>query len=309
MQIPEPTTFVFAVIGGMWFGLFTVPHCFGMCGPLHLAMCLASKKRSFKSLTLFNFGRIIGYTLIGVACGFFGEQLSGVFYKPTAAPTTQGESASVVVPKSCCEAAKDQEPKVIETSGCGCEKKANPAPVPKKVTVPRSCCEAAKANEVIVPKSCCEAAEAAGPTKPKMGLGETARRLLMFIFPAIILVVFGIKGILKKPAAVGTGGDGWLARLFKKFQASGPVACGVGASFIPCGILYVAFAIAVSTVSAFLGGVFMFFYCVAISFFMQLGIMVGTTVGKKFSAKVDRWFPWVAFVGAAVYVALFIFWK
>ncbi len=287
MNVPGPTTFVFAVIAGTLFGLVSVPHCFGMCGPLHLTMCLAAKKRSFKSLTLFNLGRILGYTLLGAVFGFFGERLSGTFDAPRPTPATHERPATVDVPTSCCAKKNVEKPRTI--------------------AVPKSCCEAEKSATVAVPKSCCEAATAS--PERTLGLNATARRMLMFIFPAVILIVVGIKGILKRPAAVGTGGGGWLTRLFAKFQSGGPVACGVGASLIPCGMLYVAFAMAVGTVSAFLGGVFMLCYCLTITFFMQLGIMVGTTFGKKLGPKVDRLFPWAAFTGAIVYVALFFFWK
>jgi hypothetical protein len=36
-----------------------------------------------------------------------------------------------------------------------------------------------------------------------------------------------------------------------------------------------------------------------------LGIMAGTTVGRKLGPKVDRAFPWLAVAGSGVYVTLF----
>jgi sulfite exporter TauE/SafE len=318
MQVDNPTTVILAIITGTSFGFISIPHCIGMCGPLHLTMCLANSKRSFKSLTLFNLGRIFGYTCIGALCGLFGNQLANLL------PAPQAEQSKIEVPKSCCEQKAETPAKITVPKSC-CEQKAQP---PKKISVPTSCC-AAKAEKpkppaktdvpmsccakkaeasksITVPKSCCEKPTATTP-KPRIGLSRKGRQILMYVFPALILILVGIKGLLKKPASVGSGSGGLVAKLFTKFKFGGPSACGVAASFLPCGVLYVAFAIAVGTLSPLLGGVMLFFYCLTITFFMQLGIMVGTTFGKRLGPKVDTFFPWLAFTGAAVY--LFIFFR
>ena len=58
-------------------GLLGSLHCVGMCGPLMIAVPLgAGKGRRVVNLLLYNFGRIITYTLLGSMMGFLGK---GVF--------------------------------------------------------------------------------------------------------------------------------------------------------------------------------------------------------------------------------------
>ena len=71
-------------------------------------------------------------------------------------------------------------------------------------------------------------------------------------------------------------------------------------------MLYVAFAIAASTLSWLLGGVFLLFYCLTISVFMQLSIMVSTAFGRNCGSRFQQAYPWLAFLGAAVYLGLYI---
>ena len=44
-----------------------------MCGPLHVSVCALHREKSLKALSLFNLGRICGYTLSGILFGAFGE--------------------------------------------------------------------------------------------------------------------------------------------------------------------------------------------------------------------------------------------
>ena len=62
-----------AVIGGLAFGFAAIPHCYGMCGPLHISVCALNRTQSLRSLTLFNLGRISGYTMAGILFGGLGE--------------------------------------------------------------------------------------------------------------------------------------------------------------------------------------------------------------------------------------------
>lgn len=282
MQIPEPTTVILAIVAGSLFGFLSVPHCLGMCGPLHLAMCLSGPKKSFRTLTIFNLGRLAGYTLIGLLLGLLGEQIAD-----WTGATAESQASTVVVPKSCCE---------------------QPAPAPVK-TVPKSCCEQSTTVPTkTVPSSCCEQDEAGQEetARPLVGMSREVRRILMYVFPAVILLVVGIGALRKSGVTSGKAGlSGLIGRFFKRFKTTGPVACGAVASLLPCGILYVAFAIAASTLSALLGGVFLFFYCLTISVFMQLSIMVSTAFGRRFGDKLNRAYPWLAFGGAAVYFVLY----
>ena len=307
MQIPEPTTVILSVVAGSLFGFLSVPHCLGMCGPLHLAMCLSGPKKSFRTLTLFNIGRILGYTLIGLLLGLLGEQVTRL-----GAPNQSAQASTLSVPMSCCEQAA-----------------ANQAQQSSELTVPKSCCAQAgeDANQTTptesdsngalsVPKSCCEqaAANTQHPTpntrqsaRPLVAMSIGIRRILMYIFPAVVLAAVGIGALRKSSVTSGKAGlSGLIGHFFKRFRTSGPLACGGVASLLPCGMLYVAFAIAASTLSWLLGGVFLFVYCLTISVFMQLSIMVSTAFGRSFGNKLNQATPWLALMGAAVYLGLYV---
>jgi sulfite exporter TauE/SafE len=62
-----------AVIAGSALGWVAIPHCYAMCGPLHVSVCALHRERSLKALSLFNLGRVCGYTLAGILFGAFGE--------------------------------------------------------------------------------------------------------------------------------------------------------------------------------------------------------------------------------------------
>lgn len=273
INIPEPTSIVLAVSGATLFGLLSVPHCAGMCGPLHLSVCLMGGKRFLPVMTFFNLGRLAGYTLIGLVCGFMGEQLADAF--PT--PSNQVAHSPTCPMGQPVQTSQENESGTIE--------------------VPLSCCEAAGAEDASTSCRACAVSEG--------GHGHAKslwRRGLMLLFPAAILLLTGFKSLRAK--AAGTG-DGLSARLFARFQKSSPLALGLAASLLPCGMLYYAFAVAVGTLSPILGGTFLFTYCLTISFFLQLGIVAGTTFGKRLGPVVNRAFPWLALGGAGVYTILF----
>ncbi len=62
-----------AIIAGSALGWVAIPHCYAMCGPLHVSVCALHRERSLRALSLFNLGRICGYTLAGMLFGAFGE--------------------------------------------------------------------------------------------------------------------------------------------------------------------------------------------------------------------------------------------
>ncbi|MDZ8119455.1 sulfite exporter TauE/SafE family protein [Pontiella agarivorans] len=62
-----------AIILGAGIGFTAIPHCYAMCGPLHVSVCALHRENSLKALSLFNLGRIAGYTLAGILFGAFGE--------------------------------------------------------------------------------------------------------------------------------------------------------------------------------------------------------------------------------------------
>ena len=61
------------MLAGLGLGWIAIPHCYGMCGPLHISVCAAHRNKSTQALTLFNIGRIFGYTSAGLLFGAFGE--------------------------------------------------------------------------------------------------------------------------------------------------------------------------------------------------------------------------------------------
>lgn len=58
------------------FGLLGSLHCVGMCGPLALALPFGQERGGTGKLLLYNFGRIITYSLLGAMMGFLGQ---GIF--------------------------------------------------------------------------------------------------------------------------------------------------------------------------------------------------------------------------------------
>ncbi len=66
-------SFISSILAGAALGWIAIPHCYGMCGPLHVSICAVNRSNSLQSLTLFNIGRISGYTLAGTLFGAFGE--------------------------------------------------------------------------------------------------------------------------------------------------------------------------------------------------------------------------------------------
>lgn len=60
------------------FGLISSMHCGGMCGPIALSLPKngISNLQNFSGKLLYNFGRIVTYTLLGGLLGLFGKGLS-----------------------------------------------------------------------------------------------------------------------------------------------------------------------------------------------------------------------------------------
>lgn len=54
-------------------GLFSAPHCIGMCGGIVSAVSLNSSASVTKSMLLYNAGRILSYTLLGSVMGAVGS--------------------------------------------------------------------------------------------------------------------------------------------------------------------------------------------------------------------------------------------
>lgn len=57
-------------------GILTSIHCISMCGAVNLVATLNTKKGSIKKSLLYNFGRVLSYTLIGGIVGLVGSILS-----------------------------------------------------------------------------------------------------------------------------------------------------------------------------------------------------------------------------------------
>ncbi|MCL5991310.1 MAG: sulfite exporter TauE/SafE family protein [Bacteroidetes bacterium] len=71
------------IISGFVLGIITSMHCIGMCGPLALAVprTEGSKMRLFFEGFIFNFGRVITYTLMGLILGGIGMAVSLAGYQ------------------------------------------------------------------------------------------------------------------------------------------------------------------------------------------------------------------------------------
>ena len=65
------------VLGAFLLGLVSSLHCIGMCGPIALMLPIdrSSNSKKITQVILYNFGRIITYTFLGVIFGIFGKGL------------------------------------------------------------------------------------------------------------------------------------------------------------------------------------------------------------------------------------------
>ena len=75
-KVNDITGIVGAVISGSILGWTSLPHCLTMCGPLHMSICLLNRENYFKSITIFNLARLLGYSIIGFLIGTAGFYLS-----------------------------------------------------------------------------------------------------------------------------------------------------------------------------------------------------------------------------------------
>ena len=56
-------------------GLFSAPHCIGMCGGIVSAVSLQTTASARRSMLLYNGGRIMSYTVMGAVMGMVGSFL------------------------------------------------------------------------------------------------------------------------------------------------------------------------------------------------------------------------------------------
>ena len=65
------------IIAGLGLGFISSFHCVGMCGPLALALPVQhlSKQKQISAIVLYNSGRILTYTLLGLVFGLAGRHL------------------------------------------------------------------------------------------------------------------------------------------------------------------------------------------------------------------------------------------
>ena len=54
-------------------GLFSAPHCIGMCGGIVSAVSLNSSASVHKSMLLYNAGRVLSYSMLGAVMGVVGS--------------------------------------------------------------------------------------------------------------------------------------------------------------------------------------------------------------------------------------------
>lgn len=218
------TAFISAVGSGIVLGWIAVPHCLSMCGPLHISVCAFHANRSFRAISLFNLGRVAGYTLAGTLLGFFGHLVD------LAGPAWSHCTGRV------------------------------------------------------------------GP-----GLGSLALSLLL---PAVFMFYIAYKGFRRQGFALHL--PAFIKPLLKLDQTQYLPVMGAATVFIPCGMLYAAFAAAIASASPVLATVVMFCFAVTQSFFMQLGISLGQLMNKKWNTLFERVFPWLALILGLAYLFFFV---
>lgn len=66
------------IIAGFTLGLFSSLHCVGMCGPLALALPFTNSGNSSQTTAsfMYNSGRVVTYSLLGLLFGFIGKSFS-----------------------------------------------------------------------------------------------------------------------------------------------------------------------------------------------------------------------------------------
>ena len=224
MDGASATTVLSAIGSGVALGWIAVPHCLSMCGPLHISVCAFHPNRSFKAISLFNLGRVVGYTVAGTVLGLAGHLIN------LAAP-------------AC--------------------------------------------------------AHCAGAEVPSLG-----RLALSLLFPAVLMFYIAYKGFkhqgfsLKLPA--------FIKPFLKLDQAHYLPLMGAVTVFIPCGMLYAAFAGAIAFSAVLPATIFMCAFVMTHSFFMQMGISLGQLLNKKWNMLFERVFPWLALALGGLYLILFI---
>ncbi|HOY41335.1 MAG TPA: sulfite exporter TauE/SafE family protein, partial [Chitinophagales bacterium] len=64
------------IIAGFTIGILGSFHCVGMCGPIALALPVADagKWKRLWLISLYNLGRVLAYSVLGVLFGFLGKQ-------------------------------------------------------------------------------------------------------------------------------------------------------------------------------------------------------------------------------------------
>ncbi|OFZ46481.1 MAG: hypothetical protein A2381_02105 [Bdellovibrionales bacterium RIFOXYB1_FULL_37_110] len=217
MDIETPTSIIYSLIAGGSLGLFATPHCFGMCGPLHMAICLKNKDSAVRSITQFNLGRIIGYTSIGALLGLLGSLLRTY--------------VTIKVPSI-------------------------------------------------------------GGIKPGM------------IIPIMVMLYISISAFRKK--GISSTNSGWWSNFFKQKETVLLIPLGFLASLLPCGILYVAFGIAMGTSSLIYGASFMLAFVLTQTFFMEIAAIVGKGIHIRYENVWNKVFPWVTLLLTIFYILMLV---
>jgi sulfite exporter TauE/SafE len=70
--MPTAASIIAAIITGAGLAWISIPHCFGMCGALHLTVSCLHSERPIRALSIFNLGRLLGYTILGTIAGGAG---------------------------------------------------------------------------------------------------------------------------------------------------------------------------------------------------------------------------------------------
>lgn len=134
--------------------------------------------------------------------------------------------------------------------------------------------------------------------------GSDKPAYLLYLFPGILFLIMSISSFLKMGLHMAV--PPFVARLFTGPKKKSLIMLGGLTALLPCGMLYIAFASAMTLASPIAAAIFLFTFSFTIAFSLQIGTLLGRFIDRKYSRLFERCFPWLTFVGGIVYILLFL---